>query len=298
MRGPTPLPPSLAGRPFTIDESRAAGVARSRTRASDLAVPFRGVRAVRGSTGVRARCAAYAVRMPPGQHFSHATAALLLGLPLPAALRDDPRIHVTAVSGREPRVRGVVGHLTTRTTPVLDVGGLRVTAPVHTWCLLAATLGLDDLVALGDSLVRRTNPMATMEQLRAAVESWSGCRGARRLRAALDLVRPGTDSARETRIRLIIVQAGLPEPLVNAPILNEFGAFLALGDLVYPEFRVLIEYDGGHHFASVEQAHHDIDRLDAVMEIGWRVIRVNKSHNRHHIVAKVTNALLAAGWRP
>ena len=81
--------------------------------------------------------------------------------------------------------------------------------------------------------------------------------------------------------------------------MNRHGAFIALGDLVYPAHRVLVEYDGGHHFGSTPQIHHDIDRLDEVMEAGWRVIRLNKSHltRELHVTHKVRTALEDAGWQ-
>lgn len=120
------------------------------------------------------------------------------------------------------------------------------------------------------------------------------------LRAASESVRAGVDSPKETEVRLIIVEAGLPEPVVNMPIRNSHGAFIALGDLVYPQYRILIEYDGAYHFAGDEQLYKDIDRLDAVMEEKWRVVRLNKTHLKRPavIVAKVRTALLDAGWRP
>lgn len=295
-----PLPPALAGRAFRVDEAQEAGVSRSRTRVSDLDVPFRGVRAPRGHTDFRARCEAYAVRMPVSQHFSHGTAARLLGLPLPPWIERDPTIHVTAVAAREPRVRGVAGHLAAEQRAVVEVSGLRVSAAVDTWCALASALSLDDLVVLGDALVRRKDPVATMQQLHSSVAANRRRRGSRRLALALALVRPGTDSPKETVIRLMIVRAGLPEPVVNARIVSGAGRFLALGDMVYSEYKVLVEYDGGYHFESEEQVYRDIDRLDAVMAEQWRVIRFNKTHlaREAHVTATVRAALVERGWRP
>src|SRR4051794_2526371 len=79
----SPLPPDLEAKPFAVTAAGAPGVSRSRARAGDLAAPFRGVRSPAGVSGVVSLCHAYAVRMPPTQYFSHATAALLWGIPLP-----------------------------------------------------------------------------------------------------------------------------------------------------------------------------------------------------------------------
>lgn len=299
VRKPAALPPSLQGRPFTVVEASALEVSRRRTRAGDLARPFRGVRAPAGELDVTGLCRAYAQRMRSDQFFSHSTAARLLGLPLPARFDADARVHVTSISSRQPRMRGVVGHLDRDAiVRVTSVGGLRVASAADTWCRLASVLTLDEMVILGDAVVRRKRPLATMAELGRAVAGHAGRRGCQRLREAFVEVRPGTDSPRETRTRLILVRAGLPEPRINWPITNRHGAFLALGDLAYPDFRVLIEYDGGTHFGDDAQAYHDIDRLDAVMAEGWRVIRLNKTHGSAAIVSTVRRALVDAGWTP
>lgn len=236
--------------------------------------------------------------MPAEQYFSHATAAILHGLPLPLLLQNDKRIHIAVVGDIGPvRMRGVIAHRLEKAM-VGSVDGLRVLSPTEAWCQLSTVVGFTHLVSIGDALVRRVRPLATMSDLVDAVKHHHGHRGVRLLRQALTSVRPGVDSPMETRIRLIIVQAGLPEPVVNAKILNRYGAFIALGDMVYPNFRVLVEYDGAHHFESVQQSHHDIDRLDEVMEEGWRVIRLNSSHLQRAkvVVHKVRTALEDAGW--
>ena len=172
--------------------------------------------------------------------------------------------------------------------------------PVDTWCAMATLLPLDELVMMGDALVRRQNPFATLEELAVGVRRTSGHRGAKILREALALVRPGVDSPKETELRLRIVRAGFPEPEVNARLVNRYGAFMAFGDLAYRKYRVLIEYDGGQHRDDEAQFHRDIDRLDDVVEEDWRVIRVDKSHLRRRatLVGRIRTALLAAGWHP
>ncbi len=301
VRYPAPLVPTLAGRAFSTAEAAAASVTRARTRSKDLISPYRGVRMpATDERDVHQLCDAYAARMSSQQFFSHATAAQLHGLPLPRRLQDDSQIHVAVVGDVGPiRMRGVIAHRLEKAT-IVSVDGLRSLSPTETWRYLSTSVGFVDLVAAGDALVRRMQPLATMSDLTNAVRDHRGHRGARLLRQAMASVRPGVDSPMETQIRLMIVEAGLPEPVVNATIRNRHGAFIALGDMVYPTYRVLVEYDGGHHFESVQQSHHDIDRLDKVMEEKWRVIRVNSSHLRRKatVVHKVRTALQDAGWRP
>ncbi|MES2093218.1 MAG: hypothetical protein V4531_05330 [Actinomycetota bacterium] len=151
---------------------------------------------------------------------------------------------------------------------------------------------------MGDGLVSRKNPLATIAELTTAVAEWGSRPGGPALRRALLEIRCRTDSARETLLRLMIVRSGLPEPIVNFEIRNQFGAVIGLGDLAYPTYRVLLEYDGGQHRSDERQFHIDISRLDAFMEEKWRVIRVNKSlmQQPSTLLGKVRTALEAAGW--
>lgn len=298
------LPRHLIARAFTTAEGLDAGLSRERLRRADLEHPFRGVHAAPGSTTtIESRIVAYSLRMSPEQFFSGVTAAIILGLPLPLGLARSQLLHVCT---DEPAARhgssGVIGHhVRAGSIAVVEVRGLRVTSPVDTWCRLASVLDLDDLIKVGDALVRRKKPLATMESLRAAVLRYAGHRGVRKLREAFDWVRPGVDSPKETELRLLIVRAGLPEPEVNCDITDRLGVKIATGDLVYRLYRVLVEYDGEQHRTDEEQYHWDVDRLDRIMEEDWRVIRINKSHLRSKpasVLRKVETALRAAGWRP
>ncbi|MET0934090.1 MAG: DUF559 domain-containing protein [Mycetocola sp.] len=295
------LPDDLSGRAFRTTEDAASALSRGRLRGNDLVAPFHGIR--RLSTVEGSPIADYLPRMRPGHYFSGVSAAQIHDLYLPTRLETSGTVHVTAISpARAPRTTGVAarqvepGRIT-----VGSCGAVPVISPVDTWCELAELLTVEELVEMGDGLVRRVRPLATMDELSDAVGRSTGRRGSRNLRAAFARVRPGTDSRQETRLRLYIVDAGLPEPLVNDEIRDRRGFFLALGDLVYPEWKVLVEYDGSHHFASEQQGHHDVDRLDLLMADGWRVVRVHREHMPNRAATRIRTiraALARAGWTP
>ncbi|MEP6843718.1 MAG: hypothetical protein ABJA11_09355 [Pseudolysinimonas sp.] len=298
MPRPVPLPESLPASGFTIAKARQQGVTRARTRSRDWEAPFYGIRVKAGTRDLRGRAMAYAAGMPPSQFFSHTTAARLHGLRMPQGFHET-ELHVTSLApARAPRGAGVVGHQADRAT-VAMVGSLRVRSAVETWCQLSAQLDLDNLVVMGDGLVRRNSPLASMTQLRDAAFHHSG-RGCRKLRAALDAVRPGTDSARESMLRMIVLRAGFPEPEVNGVILNSYGAEIAHGDLVFRRYRTILEYEGRQHSQDVRQFAIDISRLDELMEEGWRVIRVDQAllARRATLIGKVDRALRDGGWNP
>jgi hypothetical protein len=199
---------------------------------------------------------------------------------------------------RAPRSRGVIGHQSSLLFPATEVGGLRVSSPIDTWLSLGTLLTIDELTVMGDGLVSRLRPVTDVPSLETALASTVGRRGIARLTAALQLVRPNTDSARETMLRLFVMRAGFPEPEVNGAILNSLGATIAHGDLVYRKYRTILEYDGGHHREDERQFNIDIDRLDELMEEEWRVIRVNKSlmARRATLTGKIETALNRGGW--
>lgn len=283
MREAEALPSEIRGATFSVRQALDAGVPVQRLRRKDLAAPFRGVRAAAcADASLLARCAAYAVVMRPGTFFSHTTAAAIYDLPLPRRLPADGRLHVSAVlPDRAPEGSSVRGH-TQAERPVLRiVRGLCVPDPVEVWRQLAALLSVDELVIVGDALLRRTAPLCAIDELSSGVAVATGRPGVRRLRAAMESVRARTDSPMETVLRLAIVRAGLPEPQINFRLHGRDGRVVASGDLVFPHARLVVEYDGDHHRTDARQYRIDIDRIHAIQSLGWHVIRVTNAHMAH-----------------
>ena len=296
---PPPLPPPFGSLPFHVQEAYDAGVPPARLRRADLAAPFRGIRAPRPLSTTEERCLAYLPLLGERRWFSHATAALLWGMWLPKRLQTDDRVHVSAASPtREPRTRGVIGHRVAASSVAIDmVRGLPVASAAHSWCELSDVLTLDELVIAGDSLLRRREPIADLEEVSEAMRRFGRRRGAALLGRAYPLLRSRADSPREVTVRLLLARAGLPEPVVNLPILDARG--LLFGDLGYPEWRTIVEYDGGHHLR-YSQVAADILRLERLSEGGWTVVRVVNDHlaDPEQVVRRVARALAANGWRP
>jgi hypothetical protein len=219
--------------------------------------------------------------MPRHHYVSHASAALLDGVPLPFAIERDARVHLSVVGdGPVPRGRVVVGHrLDPARAVVIDAGGVRTTDAATTWCQLATVLGLDDLVAAGDFLVTGRAPVggrdgaASLGALAAAVDRHRGSPGATLLREALPLVRFGPLSRRESLVRLRLMRAGLPEPRLNFRVLEcEVDGRHPVVDLAFAEYRVAIEYEGDHH-RTPAQLRRDLRRIERLHDAGRIVIR-------------------------
>lgn len=218
-----------------------------------------------------ALCAGLLTVSPPDATFSHITAARLYGMPVPQRLTTAPLHLLTA--GEPPKRRGVVGH-SWPGGPRRQVGGLPVVPPELAWLQLAPTLSRDELIVAGDYLVRRKRPLCTLASLGQLIADQSGRRGVAAARAALAEVRPGTDSPPESWMRLVIVRAGHPEPVVGYRAHHD-GYFIGTPDLCYPDLRIAFEYQGAGH-REVQEFESDIVRLELFHEAGWKVIQVTK----------------------
>ena len=78
----------------------------------------------------------------------------------------------------------------------------------------------------------------------------------------------------ETRLRMLIVLAGLPEPKVNHKILHEDGRVRHRFDLSYPELKLIVEYDGRQHRDDLDQWDRDTERKDWFDHNGWMHVAV------------------------
>jgi hypothetical protein len=236
---------------------------------------------------------------------SHASAARVKGAPLPT-IADE---HVSVAHQKLRRHhRGLRCHVGDPAGVVVE-RGMRVSGDVPMFIELAGQLGLVDLVVVGDWLARRRT--ITPQQLVAACER-SRHRDARKALAAARLVRRNVDSPMETRLRLLLVLAGLPEPTVNLVVRDEDGEVVRKYDLSYPSVRVAVEYNGKLHVEVVGNWEDDLERRADMDEDDWRLIVVISSgiyKDPLKTLRRVHRALLARGmpgvplrllddWRP
>ena len=293
------LPPHLLTAPFAVAHGAAHGLSPGRMRANDLACPFWGVRVPTiAALSTLDRCAALLTRMPAGVFFSHHTAALLFGAPLPPHLSATNMLHVAVqLPGRALRLNGVTGHaMAVDGADLFDWCGLSVTSPARSWCDLASSLTLRQLVAVGDYFIHWQSPLATVDELSRAVETHR--RGKLRLRQALSLLSNRAESSPESELRVIVVTNGLPQPLVNENIFAASGRFLGRGDLYFKDYGELLEYEGDHHRTDQRQWRRDLTRTADMESEGLHVTRVNAEDLRHEreLVARIERNLMRRGW--
>ncbi|MGM1029028.1 MAG: DUF559 domain-containing protein [Actinomycetota bacterium] len=308
MVAASPLPEEIADGPFTTATALELGISRKRLRARDLTAPFRGVRTRGAPTDVHAMAAAHAQRMAPGHVFAGITAARLWGLPVASAWKSiEPLVIGVPAGATRTRARGIrvrrfdPSRLTSGTVHDLPTLG-----PASAVMSMARDTAADDLVVLIDALITPSKhypglrlprlPFTTAEELAAFVERCRGTHGASAFGRALERARPGAESPQETRSRLAIVDAGLPEPVVQFEVWVD-GVLSAVIDLAYPEWRIAIEYEGEHHLTDPAQWARDIRRQELLESLGWIVIRVTKADLRNGGAALVDRVRRAIARR-
>ena len=275
MPARTPLPEPLGRRPFGYGEARAAGVTAGRLRGSDLASPFHGTRtAGAGPLDVVALCRAYLPVMRADAFFCSTTAATIMRVPIPAALERHRTLHVAVPRPvRAPEGKGVAGHsVTLMGADRREWDGLPVSSPERLWCELSAVLTMTQLVAAGDYLVHRENPLTSIANLEHAVACYRGGAGAALRRESLPYLDTGSESPPESELRVIVRKAGIPGFETNVWITVP-GAMYR-GDLVNVERKMILEYQGGYHF-DMQQQRKDMRRIERLRAAGWYVMQVN-----------------------
>jgi len=277
----------LTKGPFRLEEARRAGLTLSMLRGrawkrlgSELYC-WSGVREDPWKL-----LSAWGRRLPPEAVFAGATAAWILGLDL------CPNNPVEIVAPVDSSVRSGDGINVSRgeTSPgeIVSVRGLRATSLHRTlsdlclrWSPLEALIAIDMAVASG---------ITDADALSRHADATSGRPGARRLRLLAEFAAPA-ESPMETRLRWLLIKAGLPHPNVQADLRDGEGRFVGRADLYYPSARLVLEYDGDNHRARLVE---DNRRQNLVLNAGFRMLRFTSAdiHQRPDtVVGQVWAAL-------
>lgn len=176
------------------------------------------------------------------------------------------------------------------------VSEVRVATVPRTAFDLARHLPRDRAVARLDALMgaRRFR----MDEVHSLVERHPGSRGLRRLRIALPLVDGGAESPRETRLRLLFIDAGLPAPTTQVVVRDELNRYIRRIDMVWEEYKVGAEYDGAQHLSDRTTYANDVKVERVLRRLGWHVVHVIREDRPADIVTEARNTLLARGWIP
>ncbi|MDX1887237.1 DUF559 domain-containing protein [Mycolicibacterium sp. 120270] len=226
-----------------------------------------------------------------------ATVAGMSAAALHGSLWIDPHLPAELNQRSQHRTDGIVLHADTLwDDETRSLRGIPVTTATRT----AFDIGRRGHIALAvvrlDALLRATGTKAA--DVAELVDRHRGAPGLIQLRKALQLSDPGAESPQETRTRLLLIGAGLPQPQTQLAVYD--GRFIARLDMGWEEWRVGVEYDGAQHWTDPRQRSHDIERLADLEALGWRIVRVSAEMLKRRpwlVVERVRTALRQNGCR-
>lgn len=261
------IPSSLVRAPFTVDAAKQAGLDRWHldTAAWKRIAPRTYISSRLEETSWR-RIEAASLRLPPGAAFSGLTAAWLHGLDV------DPCSPIEATVQPNAGVSGRVGMAIRRAAMAAEeivlVRGMRALVPVSAVAGACCRLSLTEGVVVLDAAAHKA--LVEVDELIQWARRHPGHRGVRNLRRAIDLADPKAESPMESRLRMVLVLGGLPQPSTQAVIHDAGGRFVARLDLYYAQSRLGIEYDGQVHRESLAE---DNRRQNSLLSAGVRLLR-------------------------
>jgi len=261
------VPEALTRGPFTVDDALRAGLSRRQLQSACWKRIASGLY-VWAEIAQDPLCVLEALhrRLPAEAVFSERTAGWLHGLdlePCQPAQATVPPGHSLSARAEVSVRRGALP-----AADVVELGGLPATAPLRTLFDLARRLPLADALVAVDMALHRA--LVELDGLGTYVAAHGTAHGVAQARRVLELAEPLAESPMETRLRLLLVEAGLPRPAAQVALTDERGSFVGRVDLYYPERRLAVEYDGGTHRQSLGA---DNRRQNRLLASGYRLLR-------------------------
>lgn len=202
---------------------------------------------------------------------------------------------IDVIAKHTRRRSGVVVHEERITDDEITlIGELPVTTPARTALDIARHLPRNLAVVHLDALARATG--VTSADALALLDRYCGARGIRAAQVALSLMDGGAESPRETWLRLVLIDDGLPPPRTQIRVSD--GVRHAFIDMGYEEPMVGLDYEGRHHSDDRNQYVHDIGRAELIEQQNWIDIRVVAEHSQRFILHRLRAALSRRSWAP
>jgi len=167
--------------------------------------------------------------------------------------------------------------------------GLPVTTPQRTAFDIGRRKPISTAIARLDALMRATG--IEVADVAAVTQRHRGARGTRQLESALQLADAGSQSPKETWLRLLLIRAGLPRPITQIPVVTADGTQMYYLDMGWKNPMVAVEYDGEHHRLDRWQYQKDLRRSEALARLGWLIVRVVVTDRPPEIIRRVRHAL-------
>ncbi len=178
-------------------------------------------------------------------------------------------LHVLNPDGQQLRsADGLVVHRR-EGAPLTVVAGRPVTAPEWTAVEVARGLRRPRALATLDAALR--SGACDRRTLVRAVEQQRGRRGIVTVRELLPLANPLAESPMESEARLVMIDGGLPMPVLQYEVVDLSCRIWRL-DFAWPDCRVAAEYDGVDWHSGPDAFFRDRRRSAALLDLDWIAI--------------------------
>ena len=208
------------------------------------------------------------------------TAAAIFGFDT----EDSPDLHVLNPVGHLLRAGpGLVVHRRDG-APLTSFRGRRLTTAPWTAIEVARSLRRPRALATLDAALRSC--ACDRNDLVAASKAQAGRRGIVMVRELIPLARSEAESAMESEARLVMLDGGLEEPVLQHQIIDRDGRVWRV-DFAWPDRLVAVEYDGFEWHSSSATLRRDRQKRAALEELGWRVMSIVSDDVRRQPLAMV-----------
>jgi hypothetical protein len=177
---------------------------------------------------------------------------------------------------------------------IVMIDGIAVTSPQRTAFDLGRYLQRNAAVSQLDALAAVAG-VAAADAL-ALQSRYPGARGLRNARTALGLMDAGAQSPRETKLRLLVIDAGFPRPRTQIRVSD--GSLTAYLDMGWDDLKIGLDYDGEYHLTDRRRYVTDLARDEMLRRGRWIDIHVVKEHSPAYILHRLRLAWTERGFTP
>lgn len=169
------------------------------------------------------------------------------------------------------------------------MSGLVVTTPARTAFDLGRRGGLAGALVAVDALMAASR--LSRDHVADLAKRHGRARGLRQLEQVLELADPGSQSPKESWLRLVLIRAGFPRPETQIAVFDGGGRPFAYLDMGWRELMVAVEYDGDHHRTDRAQYVKDIRRRERLARAGWSIVTVVAEDTANDVIRRVRVAI-------
>ena len=171
------------------------------------------------------------------------SAAVVLDLPIPSTIPT----HCWASNGHHQGSHWLTHRLPSdresmATQLKTNLGTVLSTSIPHTIADISRLHSMEDALCVADAAL--FGHRCTSHELELTLQQSAGLNGVHRMRIVTALASPGSESPGESRMKYQLWTNNFPAPILQAVICDQHGTFIGKVDLFYPDYGVVLEYDG------------------------------------------------------